>query len=94
VQFLALHIESTVTLLSVYMTAVLCALLLAVCVSKASSAFTIASCSSVVYGGEFVHRAVPVAVPSKAFVCGGLIRGIVILIPLQAWMFFCCVLYR
>jgi hypothetical protein len=30
----------------------------------------------VVGGGEFVHRSVPVAVPSKAFVCGRLIRGI------------------
>jgi hypothetical protein len=30
----------------------------------------------VVGGSEFVHRSVPVAVPSKAFVCGRLIRGI------------------
>jgi hypothetical protein len=27
-------------------------------------------------GGGFVDRSIPVAVPSKAFVCGRLIRGI------------------
>ena len=29
----------------------------------------------VVGGGEFVHRSIPVAVPSKTFACYQLIRG-------------------